>query len=102
MKLVWRFEVYDMATGLRVTDRDGSQASVTLPTGATMPAMFIPRGEPGTISPDSPWTWVVAWNIPLDYPLGPVDYTVNVTTADGRSGQMRPATWGSHFPMVVD
>jgi hypothetical protein len=102
MKLVWRFELYDMATGLRLTDQQGAQATISLPDGTTTPAMFAPRGEPGTIAPDSPWTWVAVWHIPTDYPLGPVGYTVNVTTTDGRTGALNPIAWGSPFPMIVD
>jgi len=102
MKLVWRFEIYDMQTGLRVTDRDGSQAWITLPDGSVAQARFDTRGAPGNVAPDAPWTWVAVWNIPPDYPLGPVPYTVNVQTADGRTGAMQPVTWGSIYPMVVD
>jgi hypothetical protein len=42
------------------------------------------------------------WNIPPDYPLGLVSYSVDVQTADGRSGTLRPLDWGSRYPMVVD
>jgi hypothetical protein len=102
MKLVWRFEVYDMASGLRVTDREGAQVAIMLPDGTTMPARFEQRGEPGRVAPDAPWTWVAAWNIPLDQTLGPVDYAVVVTTPDGRSGTLQPSTMGSSFPQIID
>jgi hypothetical protein len=102
MKLVWRFELYDMSTRTRLTSQDNATVSVTLPDGTIMPAMFLPRGEPGELPPDAPWTWVAVWNIPPDYPLGPVAYTVNVTTADGRTGALTPISWGSFYPMVVD
>jgi len=102
MKLVWRFEIYDMASGLRVTDRSGAQVRVNLPDGTTAPARFDARGEPGNVAPDAPWTWVAVWNIPLDYPLGPVDYAVNVSTPDGRTGSIQPSAFGSPYPMVVD
>ncbi|HZT08839.1 MAG TPA: hypothetical protein VFC51_17585 [Chloroflexota bacterium] len=102
MKLVWRFEVYDMATGRRVTDRDGATVSISLPDGSQIPARFDQRAPPGEAAPDSPWTWVAVWNIPPDYPLGPVEYAVNVSTSDGRSAALRPATWGSVYPQIVD
>jgi hypothetical protein len=102
MKLVWRFELYDMASGMRLTSNDGAAVSIALPDGTMTQARFEPRGEPGSISPDSPWTWVATWHIPTDYPLGPVGYTVNVSTQDGRSAALNPITWGSPFPMVVD
>jgi hypothetical protein len=101
MKLIWRFEVYDQQTGLRVTDRDGASVEMLLPDGSTIPAEFLWRGGPNA-PPDAPWTWVAAWDIPLDYPLGPVDYAVLVTTPDGRTGTLRPSRLGSIAPQVVD
>jgi hypothetical protein len=102
MKLVWRFEVYDMATGLRVTDREGAQVAIMMPDGSAIPARFVPRGEPGRVAPDSPWTWVATWTIPLDQSLGPVDYAVVVTTPDGRTGTLQPSAMGSMSPQIVD
>ncbi len=102
MKLVWRFEIYDMATGLRLTDREGAQVAIRLPDGTAIPARFDQRGEPGRVAPDAPWTWVAAWNIPLDTPLGPVGYTVEVSAPDGRSAALSPAAMGSTFPRIVD
>jgi hypothetical protein len=101
MKLIWRFEVYDQQTGLRVTDRDGAQIEMVLPDGSTIPAEFLWRGGPNA-PPDAPWTWVAAWDIPLDQPLGPVDYAVTVRTPDGRTGTLRPSRLGSVAPQVVD
>jgi len=101
MKLVWRFEVYDIANGKRLTDRDGSRVSITLPDGTTEQARFEPRGPAGQVAPDAPWTWVAVWNIPLDYPLGPVDYRVDVGTADGRAGSIQPATFVGNYLQVV-
>ena len=101
MRLVWRFEVYDLETGLRVTDREGARAEVLLPDGATIPAAFTARGGP-TAPPDAPWTWVAAWTIPPDHPLGPVDYAVTVSTVDGRTSTLRPSSIGSRYPQVVE
>ncbi len=94
MKLVWRFEVFDMDSGMRLTDRDGSEVWIALPDGTMTKARFEPRGEPPNIPPDAPWTWVAVWNIPLDYPLGPVDFNVNIAAADGRTATLSPATLG--------
>jgi hypothetical protein len=104
MKLVWRFEVYDMATGVRVTDRDGAQVMMNLPDGSTIPARFEQRGggPNGGPPPDAPWTWVAVWYIPADYPLGPVNYSVTVTSAAGVTGTMMPATLGSRYPQIID
>jgi len=103
MKLVWRFEVYDMATGVRVTDREGAQVMMNLPDGTSIPARFDQRGggPSGGPPPDAPWTWVATWMIPTDYPLGPVDYSVTVTTPDGRTGTIQPSTMGSRYPQVI-
>jgi hypothetical protein len=101
MKLVWRFEVYDMAAGTRLTDRDGTQVMVGLPDGSTIAARVEPRAPGGEIAPDAPWTWVAVWNIPPDYPLGPVDYSVLVSTPDGRSGELRPSNWGGNRLQIV-
>ena len=103
MKLVWRFEVYDMATGVRVNDREGAQVMMNLPDGTSIPARFDQRGggPSGGPPPDAPWTWVATWNIPTDYPLGPVDYSVTVTTPDGRTGTIQPSSMGSRYPQVI-
>jgi hypothetical protein len=101
MKLIWRFEVYDQETGLRVTDRDGAEVDMLLPDGSVIPAEFLWRGGPNA-PPDAPWTWVAAWDVPLDYPLGPVDYAVIVRTTDGRTGTLRPSRLGSIAPQIVD
>ena len=35
--------------------------------------------------PDAPWMWAAGWDIPPDYPLGALDYSIVVTTKDGRT-----------------
>jgi hypothetical protein len=86
MKVVFRFEVYDLDNKTRVTSADGSTAQVTLPDGTALPAVFFPRGD----AEDAPWTWVAVWHIPTDYPLGPVLYSVDVATPDGRAASIAP------------
>jgi hypothetical protein len=90
MKLVFRFEVYDMDNKVRVTSADGSTAEVQLPDGTTLPAVFLPRAGPGDDPSKAPWTWVTVWQIPTDYPLGPVVYSVAVATPDGRADSLTP------------
>jgi hypothetical protein len=90
MKLVFRFEVYDMDNKVRVTDADGSAAVVHIPNGPDLQANFLPRGAPGTNDPNAPWTWVAVWQIDPGYPLGPVMYNVEVQTPDGRDGMITP------------
>lgn len=90
MKLVFRFEVYDLDNKVRVTSADGSTAQVVLPDGQTLQADFAPRGGPGSDPETAPWTWVAVWQIPTNYPLGPVKYSVEVATPDGRGGAIDP------------
>jgi hypothetical protein len=92
MKVVFRFELYDMDNKVRLTTADGTKAQVMLPDGTTLPALFLPRGDPSQPIGDAPWTWVTTWHIPPDYPLGSVMYTVDVATPDGRSQTLQPAS----------
>jgi hypothetical protein len=92
MKLVYRFEVYDMDNNVRLTSADGSTAQVVLPDGAVLPAHFLPRGGPGSDPTAAPWTWVAVWQIPTDYPLGPVKYHIDVATPDGRTASIEPSS----------
>lgn len=84
MKIVWRFEVFDTSTDRRLTDRDDATVKVRLPNNEELTARFSQRG--GGSVPTAPWTWNAAWDIPMNHPLGSFDYTINVTSKDGRSG----------------
>ena len=33
-----------------------------------------------------PWFWTGAWDIPMDYPLGSLNYSIDALTVDGKSG----------------
>ncbi len=90
MKVVFRFELYDMDNKVRLTTADGTTAQVTLADGTALPAVFLPRGDPSAPIGDAPWTWVTIWNVPTDYALGPVMYTVDVATPDGRTASITP------------
>jgi hypothetical protein len=83
-KLVWRFEIIDTSTQKRLTDTDEVEVTVILPHGEELTGRFSQRG--GGRVPDAPWMWAAAWDIPPDYPLGALDYTIRVTTEDGRTG----------------
>ena len=90
MKLVFRFEVYDLDNKVRVTSADQSTANVVLPTGETLQGAFFPRAAPGQPVDTAVWTWVAVWQIPPDYPLGPVIYSIDIATPDGRSASLTP------------
>ncbi|MBI3941975.1 MAG: hypothetical protein HY326_03105 [Chloroflexi bacterium] len=87
MKIVWRFEVIDTTTGKRVTDKDEATVNVKLPHGEELVARFSQRG--GGSVPDAPWMWGANWDIPLDYPIGSLDYTITVTSKNGRTGTFK-------------
>ena len=83
MRIVWRFTVTDTSTGMRLSHEDVASAQVKLPTGQTIDAGFEPAGPPDV--PDS-WFWHAAFDVPLDYPLGTVNFQVVVQTKDGKTG----------------
>ena len=89
MKMVFRMEFYDMATGKRVTPQDQAIVKVKLGSGEEMPLSFSRRGGPSG-PPDAPWQWVTAWHIPTDYPLGSVDYSVLLTAQNGETTTLKP------------
>jgi hypothetical protein len=82
-KMVFRFEVLDTTSDKRITDKDdGMVLTVHLPSGEDIAARFSQRG--GGHVPGAPWMWSAGWDIPTDYPLGGVDYTINIKTKDGK------------------
>jgi hypothetical protein len=85
MRLVFRYEILDISTGKRVTDKDGAITKVRLQHGEELTARWAIRGSVNAL-PDSAWMWDVAWDIPPDYPVGSLDYTIVVSTKDGRTG----------------
>lgn len=89
MRLVFRFEILDTSTGKRVTDKDGATAKVRLPHGEELTARWAIRGSAAAL-PDSAWMWDVAWDIPPDYPVGSLDYTIVVSAKDGRAATFIP------------
>src|SRR5262245_7439750 len=89
MKLVFRYEILDTSTGKRITDKDGATTKIRLQHGEELAARWTIRGSVNAL-PDSAWMWVVTWDIPPDYPVGSLDYTIMVTTKDGRTGTFTP------------
>lgn len=87
-RIVYRFEVYDPTTGKRIADKDGATVIVRLPHGQELTARWSQRA--GGRVPDAPWMWNTTWDIPLDYPLGGLDYSVVVTAKDGKSLSWKP------------
>ncbi|MBI2831857.1 MAG: hypothetical protein HYX79_06350 [Chloroflexi bacterium] len=92
-RVVWRFEILDVATGKLVTSVQADSVLLRLPYGVDQQAEFKQRGE-GRV-PDAPSTWDVCWDVPPDYPLGVLDYTIAIKLKDGRTGTWKP-------PALVD
>ncbi|MBI3979100.1 MAG: hypothetical protein HY331_13025 [Chloroflexi bacterium] len=92
-RMVFRFQVLDIQTGKMLTPNEAAGVKVRLPFVGDMDAEYKQRGE-GSI-PDAPWTWDYCWDVPPDYPLGTLDYSVVVSSKDGRSGVWKP-------PALVD
>jgi hypothetical protein len=89
MRIVFRFEVLDTSTGKRVTDKDGATVRVRLPHGEDVAARWAIRGSVAAL-PDSAWMWDASWDIPPDYPVGSLDYRIEVSLKDGRKGTFIP------------
>ena len=82
MRITWRFTVTDDTAGKRITSDDVDSAVVRLATGQEIKGSFEPAGPPNV--PDS-WFWHAAWDVPMDYPLGTVNYTIEVKTKSGKT-----------------
>lgn len=86
MRIVWRYEVVDVASGKRLTDKEIESAGVRLPDGAVRSGRFGRHGASET----SPWFWTSNFDIPLNYPLGTLDWVIEVKSKDGKTGSFRP------------
>ena len=86
--LVWRFEVVDTATGKRLTSLDKDVTiKLVLPNKEEKIARYSKRAGTG------PWMWSFAWDVPLDYTLGTLDYQI-VATKGARTGTFDQDTLG--------
>lgn len=85
MHLVWRMEVVETSSGKVLQATDVKSAVLKLPHGETKNFNFGRHGATET----SPWFWTAAWDAPPDYPLGVLDFSIEVTTNDGKSGTFK-------------
>ncbi|TAK74050.1 MAG: hypothetical protein EPO16_11515 [Dehalococcoidia bacterium] len=92
-RIVFRFMVLDVSTGKYVTPDEAERVQVRLPFVGELAADYKQRGE-GRVA-DAPWTWDYCWDVPLDYPLGTLDYGIVITLKGGASGDWKP-------PALVD
>ena len=85
MHVVWRMYVYDNS-GTEVQGDRIESATLVLP-GVAEPINFR-YGRHGSTD-DAPWFYTAAWDIPPDYPIGAIDYAINVKTKDGLEGTFK-------------
>lgn len=87
-RIVWRYDIMDGTTGKRITDKDGAKVKIVLPNNVEVAGTFSQRGG-GKVA-GAPFMWSSNWDIPVDYPLGGIDYKVVITTKDGNSFTWTP------------
>lgn len=87
-RIVFRYELIDVTTGLRVTDQNAESVKVVMENGDESAGRWSQRG--GGRVPDAPWMWSSTWDIPLDYKLGGVGYHIEITMKDGRTASWAP------------
>ncbi len=80
--IVFRMWAVDTKTGKTLTDQDLKFAFVRIPGVPDRAMRFTPHGR----TEDAPWFWATRWDVPLDYPLGIVDFQIIVRTkkVDGK------------------
>jgi len=81
MHIVWRMEVVDTSTGKILQGTDVQSATLKLPNGEQVNMRYGRHGS----TADAPWFWTAAWSVPPDFPLGVLDYTITISTVDGKS-----------------
>ncbi|MDP2719418.1 MAG: hypothetical protein Q8P44_06280 [Dehalococcoidia bacterium] len=84
MHIVWRMKAVDTSNGLILQAADVASATLKLPHGEDIKFGF---GRHGTT--DDVWFWTAAWDVPPDYPLGALPFTVTLTTKDGKTGTFK-------------
>jgi len=84
MHVVWRMHMVDTSTGKVIQTTDVDRAVLKLPNGETRNFAYGRHG-----ATDDTWIWTTAWDVPMDYPLGNVDYTIEVATKSGKTGTFK-------------
>lgn len=84
MRIVWRMEMVDTATQQVLQGNDVSSVVLRLPHGEEKTFRYGRHGA----DEDSPWFWTATFDVPMAYPLGVLDYRINVTTKSGVSATL--------------
>jgi hypothetical protein len=79
--LIWRMMLIDATAGIELQGDDMETVVIKLPNGEEISMRYARHGGAG-----GPWFFTGAWSIPVDYPLGTLDYSIEVTTVDGKTG----------------
>jgi hypothetical protein len=80
-EVVWRVKVVDPLTGQPMDDTALESVQVVLPD-QTLDLHY--GGHPRDTPVD--FFWTTGWLVPEGYPTGVVDYTINASSLDGRTG----------------
>ncbi|MBI2910316.1 MAG: hypothetical protein HYX92_21950 [Chloroflexi bacterium] len=97
MHVVWRMELVETSTGKVLQPADVERAVLKLPTGETRNFNYGRHGA----TDDSPWFWTTAWDVPPDYPLGVVDYSIEAATKSGKTGTFKEIPVRGSFLEVI-
>lgn len=81
MHIVWRMYAWDN-TGKELQEADVDTALLKLPHGEEAKFRWGRHGA----TEDAPWFWTAAWDVPMQYPLGALAFTINVSTKNGKKG----------------
>lgn len=82
MHIVWRMEFVDTATGKILQATDIRTVALKIPNGGDDVALRY--GRHGATA-DAPWFWTAAWDVPPTWPLGVLNWSVNVVTTSGKA-----------------
>ncbi|MBI4494633.1 MAG: hypothetical protein HY690_17795 [Chloroflexi bacterium] len=87
MHLVFRMKGVDVTTGLTLTPENLDSAVVKIPGIEDKKMRYGKHGDD--------WHWGgAAWDVPTDYPLGLVDFSVEATTKAGKKGVFKQIALG--------
>lgn len=81
-RIVWRMEVIDTTSGKILQGSDMRSAVLKLPTGQDVNFRY---GRHGTVEPGIRWFWVATWDIPLNHPIGTLDYRIELAAVSGKT-----------------
>ena len=98
MHIVWRMKLVDTATGKVLQDADVDTATIKIPQADDVKLRFGRHGA----TDNSPWFWTAGWDVPPTYPLGTLDYSINITTKTGKTGTFKELKLLSSNPPSMD